>query len=189
MRLRHAAERRPSLTAAGTATVAAALFALALAVTSGCAKKPDPAEQAALALPDQNQFTQPGGVNDFLVARCAALDCHGHVARPLRLYSPNGLRLEDGPNGSRDTRAMSDKEKAENYLSVVGLEPEGISEVLVSGGEFTDILLFKKPLGMDGGGVRHKGGTVIRVGDDGWRCFTSWASGKFNAKACEDALK
>lgn len=184
--MRDASTHRSSLTAA----FMAAVTALALSLGFGCAARPDPAERPPLALPDQAQFTQPKGVNDFLVQRCAGLDCHGQIGRPLRLYSPNGLRFEDGPGGARNTGAMSDKEKIENYISVVGLEPEGISEVVASGGEFTDLLLFKKPLGIDGGGVRHKGGTVIRVGDDGWRCFTSWASGaeNFDAKACEDAV-
>lgn len=172
-------------------SAAISVWAVALAATAagGCSKYPATTE-SELVLPDQAQFVQQNGVSDFLTLRCGALDCHGQIGRPLRLYSANGLRFADGPNGARVVGGTSEDEKKQNYLAVVGLEPEGISQVMVTEGEFIDILLFKKPLGIEGGGVRHKGGPVIRFGDSGWDCLTSWASGpdKFKAQACADAI-
>jgi hypothetical protein len=170
---------------------AAAFGLVAIVSANGCSKY-NSTDSPELFLPDQNQFTQAGGVNDFMMLRCAALDCHGQIGRPLRLYSTNGLRYEDGPNGARVTGAPTAAEKKENYLAVVGLEPELLSAVAVvanEGGEFNDLLLFKKPLDIKGGGVRHKGGPVLRFGDNGWNCLTGWAAGpdKFNAQACKDA--
>jgi hypothetical protein len=170
----------------------AALFGIvAIASANGCSKY-NSTDSPELFLPDENQFTQAGGVNDFMMVRCGSLDCHGQIGRPLRIYSPNGLRFEDGPNGTRAGGAATPAEKKENYLAVVGLEPELLSVVAVianEGGEFNDLLLFKKPLDIKGGGVRHKGGPVLRFGDAGWNCLTGWAAGPktFNSQACQDA--
>ncbi len=173
--------------------IAATIFAAVGSVAAGGCKKYTSNTASDLILPDENQFKQLNGVNDFMTQRCAALDCHGQIGRPLRLYSSNGLRLEDGPNGSRIAGPTSDKEKKENYYAVVGLEPEGLTQVAVvasEGGQFCDILLFKKPLDIKNGGVRHKGGPIIRSGDNGWNCITTWVQGKdkFDAKACADAI-
>jgi hypothetical protein len=164
--------------------------ALAAAGAGGCGGKYDSSEEPFLILPDEAQFTQQNGVSDFLTLRCAALDCHGQIGRPLRLYSANGLRFADGPGGARVVGGTSPDEKKQNYLAVIGLEPEGLTQVAVTEGEFNDLLLFKKPLDTEGGGVRHKGGPVIRFQDDGWDCLTSWAAGrdKFRAQSCVDAI-
>jgi len=164
-------------------------WTLALVVAGGCAQY-SASEEPGLALPDQAQFVQENGVSAFMEKRCGGLDCHGQVGRPLRIYSANGLRFQDGPNGGRPTGATTAEERQENFIGVVGLEPEALSRVLVTEGEFTDLLLFRKPLDTEGGGVRHKGGPVLRFGDDGWRCLTSWAAGpqSFSAKACADAV-
>lgn len=171
--------------------VAAFFGVVAITAANGCAKY-NSTDSPELFLPDQNQFIQAGGVNEFMMVRCAALDCHGQIGRPLRLYSPNGLRYEDGDGGGRAQGPATAAEKRENYLAVTGLEPELLSAVAVvasQGGEFNDLLLFKKPLDIKGGGVRHKGGPVLRFGDNGWNCLTGWAAGpdKFNTQACKDA--
>ncbi|MBS2016989.1 MAG: hypothetical protein JST00_29145 [Deltaproteobacteria bacterium] len=179
----------PRSSAPAIAAIAPLALFVVVSATGGCSKY-NSTDSPELFLPDQNQFTQAGGVNDFLTARCGSLDCHGQIGRPLRLYSANGLRFEDGDGGRRAAGATTAAEKKENYLAVVGLEPELLSAVAVvasQGGEFNDLLLFKKPLDIKGGGVRHKGGPVLRFGDNGWVCLTGWAAGpsKFNKQACE----
>src|SRR5687768_7895351 len=55
--------------------------------------------------------------------RCASLDCHGQVARNLRLYSSRGLRLPNDAGllpGAGDT---TQDELAANYQSILTLEP------------------------------------------------------------------
>lgn len=161
------------------------LVALAITFESACVTSVDSSAQSPLALPDKDQFINDG-VDAFMEKRCGALDCHGQVGRPLRIYSANGLRLNDGPNGARDTRETQPDEKSANYFAVVGLEPEQISVSRVSEGAYDDFLLLKKPLSIEGGGVRHKGGPVIRSTDSGFDCLISWISGKANKAKCED---
>jgi hypothetical protein len=106
----------------------------------------------------------------------------------MRIYSTSGLRKTDGPNGTRDTRATTPEERLANYFAVVGLEPEDISIGLVTKGAYTDFLLLKKPLSIEGGGVRHKGGPVLRGTDAGFECLISWISGQVDSGKCKDAL-
>jgi hypothetical protein len=155
---------------------------------AACAGRPDAGEVAPLRLPDRDQFID-GGVSDFMGRRCGTLDCHGNVARPLRLYGDKGLRLEIVPDAPRDTRPTTPKEHLANYRSVVGLEPEDLSKSVETGGEYLDFMLFKKPLSIEGGGVRHKGGQVLRASDSdpGWVCMRSWVQGKVDARSCKDA--
>lgn len=90
--------------------------------------------------------------------------------------------------GQRDTRATQPDELLDNYYATVGLEPEEISISRVTEGRFDDFLLLKKPLSIEGGGVRHKGGPVLRSTDPGFDCLISWISGKTLKAKCEDAL-
>lgn len=141
---------------------------------------------APLALPDRDQYVNQG-VSTFMEKRCGALDCHGQVGRPLRIYSSTGLR-KNLVKGERDTRATQPDELLDNYYATVGLEPEEISRSRVTGGAFTDFLLLKKPLGIEGGGVRHKGGPVLRSTDPGFECLLTWISGAVNKAKCEDGI-
>jgi hypothetical protein len=154
--------------------------------SASCITSVDSGAQSPLALPDKDQFVNQG-VGVFMEKRCGALDCHGQIGRPLRIYSSNGLRKHDGPNGARDTSATTDEEKSDNYYAVVGLEPEQISLSRVSEGAYDDFLLLKKPLSIEGGGVRHKGGPVLRSTDPGFDCLITWISGNVNKAKCEDA--
>lgn len=161
------------------------LAALALVLCNACVTSVDAGATSPLALPDKEQFMTQG-VGIFMEKRCGALDCHGQIGRPLRIYSANGLRLNDGPNGARDTRETQPDEKLANYYSVVGLEPEQISVSRVSQGAYDDFLLLKKPLSIEGGGVRHKGGPVLRSTDSGFECMITWISGAANKAKCDD---
>jgi hypothetical protein len=139
-----------------------------------------------LALPDRDQYITQG-VSTFMEKRCGALDCHGQEGRPLRIYSANGLR-KNLVKGERDIRATQPDELLDNYYATVGLEPEEISISRVTEGNFTDFLLLKKPLGIEGGGVRHKGGPVLRSTDPGFECLISWIAGAVNKAKCEDGI-
>jgi hypothetical protein len=171
-----------ALAAAAWVTAGAAL------VLGNACSSPDAAAVSPLALPDRDQFIN-GGVSQFMEKRCGALDCHGQVGRPLRIYSATGLRKNDGPNGTRDVRATQPDERIDNYFSVIGLEPEAISIGRVTQGEYTDFLLLLKPLGIEGRGVRHKGGPVLRSTDSGFECLITWIAGNVDRAKCEDAQK
>jgi hypothetical protein len=161
------------------------LVAVSVVFCNACVTSVDAGATSPLALPDKDQFINQG-VGTFMEKRCGALDCHGQIGRPLRIYSANGLRKHDGPNGARDTRETQPDEKSDNYYSVVGLEPEQISLSRVSEGAYDDFLLLKKPISIEGGGVRHKGGPVLRSTDSGFDCLISWISGNANKAKCDD---
>lgn len=172
----------------GLALAAWVTALVALGFGNAACSTPDSGALSRVNLPDRKQFIEQG-VSAFMEKRCGALDCHGQVGRPLRLYSSNGLRKNDGPKGVRDVSATTAEERLANYFAVVGLEPEEITESRDSEGAFTDFLLLKKPLGIDQGGVRHKGGSVLRSTDSGFDCLAMWIAGKDNAviKAkCDD---
>ena len=167
-----------------------AALAITALTSASCASSPDSKAIAPVNLLDQRTFVSEG-VNDFLERRCGTLDCHGNIARPLRVYSATGLRKTDPTKVGvpRPAGATTDDEKLDNYLSVVGLEPEALTVSGVTGGQYADYMLLKKPLGVEGGGVRHKGGPVLRVnGDPGFRCLDMWIQGKPDKAACTDAV-
>jgi hypothetical protein len=157
----------------------------ALVLLTACAHVPEPGE-APTDLPEREPFID-GGVSAFLENRCATLDCHGQVGRPLRIYSSTGLRMNDGLDGGRDLSGTTPEERLANYFAVVGLEPEAISRCYASGGTYLDFMLVKKPLGIDGRGVRHKGGSVLRLDDDGFTCLVGWMSGRPDSEKCRAA--
>jgi hypothetical protein len=170
-----------------TRTVSA--FALAIAACGSCAAAPDPNQAALVSPPDRAQFIT-GGVNDFLERRCGALDCHGQIGRPLRIYGAVGLRKTDPrtPAAARPVTGTTLDEKTDNYLAVIDLEPEAIGYANATKGAFDDLLLLRKPLGIENGGVRHKGGPVLRaIGDPGFRCLQSWIGGAVATQDCTDA--
>lgn len=168
------------------AALAVWLLACLLLVGSACSSV-DANHVSQIAFPNRDEFKS--AVSPFMEKRCGALDCHGQIGRPLRLYSQFGLRMKAGPNGTRDTSPTTDAELTENYFAVIGIEPEDISDSLLSQGAYNDFLLLKKPLSIEGGGVRHKGGPVLRGGDTGFDCLYSWISGKVNAANCADGAK
>ena len=191
-----------------------ALLAIGLA---GCdVPNPDAAtylyieDGSAGAMPDFGQFAADaanGGVHVFLEKTCGTLDCHGQVGRPFRLYSAGGLRDPDGgldlctspqtevpagpmlPGSGPDTP----KEICENYLSVVGLQPEDMQRVRVGEELPTHLLIVSKPL-TDWPG--HKGGREMTATGDPATCLEDWLIGgvtvagqaqMFDMGACQSA--
>ncbi len=150
------------------------VIAWASAIAS-CASIPDENRYTVILTPSAAQYQQ--GVSFFMERRCGTLDCHGQDGRPMRIYGSRGLRL---PNDAGLTPATGDTTPAEqlaNFRAVVGLQPEQMSRVVASGGQNPEsLLLLQKPLGLDFGGARHKGGSVIASGqaDPGYVCLTQW---------------
>jgi hypothetical protein len=131
--------------------------------------------------PSRTEFTP---VAPFLVHRCGSLDCHGQATRNLRLYGRDGLRLSpsDVPGQSPTTKTEID----DDYRSVVGLEPEVMSQVVQDHGANPERLtLIRKARGTE----THKGGALVTEGDSQDVCMTSWLAGKTDQKACTAAMK
>lgn len=142
-------------------------------------------------LPDQKSFVDQG-VSTFMEQRCGGLDCHGQPGRPMRIYSSWGLRLKPRDDGSRESGATTAEEKKANYLSVVGLEPEAMEACFrTKGQERANFQLLLKPISIENGGIRHKGGPVLRPEnqDPGWQCLYGWVSGQVNQAECTEGAK
>jgi len=148
-------------------------------------------------LPDEKSFTD-GKVSLFMEHKCAGLDCHGQEGRPLRLYSQWGLRLKPKDDGTRNGDPTTADEQTANYQAVIGLEPEELSQCFQAGKDASDgcpqsafatLQLLKKPLSIEGGGIRHKGGPIVRatLNDPGWQCLYGWASGQGYPDLCSQA--
>lgn len=121
-------------------------------------------------------------VGEMLGARCGSLDCHGVAGRSMRLYHHFGLRLDpDDVPGGEET---SEEEHDASFLSVTGLEPEDLADVVAHGGEgMEDLVLYGKAYGL----MKHKGGTAILEGTNADRCFVTWLAGRVDVEACEGA--
>jgi hypothetical protein len=161
----------------------------ALALAAGAACSSIGGDSVAYGLPSRDQYVN-GGVSAFMERRCGALDCHGQEGRPLRLYSSLGLRLGTLDGGGRDTSTTSNAERIENYHATVGLEPEQMSQCVESYGDCSLLMLMLKPLDIEGGGVRHKGGPVLRnsPNDPGWMCLQTWVQGNVDPAQCQAAV-
>lgn len=158
---------------------ASALLVLALALAA-CAV---PATDARVVetLPDRELFAPVARV---LVRHCGTLDCHGSVARNLRLYGDEGLRWarSDRPLMPECTTA---DELEQDYTSLVGLEPETLSAVVAEHGARPERLTFvRKALGLEA----HDGGTVFQPDSDGDVCLRSWLTGQTDVDACQRAV-
>lgn len=126
------------------------------------------------------------GVSTVFEKRCGSLDCHGSTARNMRIYSSRGLRLPNDAGLLPGQGETTLDEITANYQSIMTLEPEA-SNALLNGGDPYSLLIVKKPLDIE----KHKGGQVIRRGDDAERCIVSWlkesATDPVDAKACANA--
>jgi hypothetical protein len=156
---------------------------LVLLVTSTLSACRVPATDARFtgSLPDQASFPE---VTQVLVRHCGTLDCHGSSGRNLRLYGSEGLRLSPDDRPQTPT-CTSDDEVAQDYASVVGLEPEVLSAVVADGGAHPERLtIVRKARGAED----HKGGAPFQQGDAGDRCLTSWLADNLDMDACLGAL-
>jgi hypothetical protein len=161
--------------------LAVLLALLGAGVTVACTTAPTD-DRFVATPPDRASFP---AVADMLVRRCGTLDCHGMTARNLRVFGQGGLReAEDArPNAFTDKTTVAEYD--EDYASVVGLEPELISQVVADHGANPDRLtLIRKARGTE----HHKGLTIFTEGSCGDVCLTSWLAGKVNADDCTGAI-
>lgn len=177
---------RMSLAVLGTASMVTFSF--------GCEEIPAPYVIECASL----ETFQPD-VSSLLEKRCGTLDCHGTLARPLRIYGQGGLRLalpeeiedfalardNDTVSGGKGT---TPEEFEANWRSVCGLEPEAWRRVIAGESEPIELLLLSKPLGPDvDDGHTHKGGAVVEKGNTGYDCIESWVAGEVDVGACQEA--
>jgi hypothetical protein len=150
------------------------------ALVASCSFAPANARYIQTALPDEATF---GPVAELLSVRCGSIDCHGSLYRNLRIYGSTGLRYlpTDRPFSPLCNTC---EENMETYLSVVGLQPEAMSEVAL--GANPSILTM---VGRARGTEAHKGGQIWTQGDDSDVCLTSWLQGEPNPADCENGVK
>ena len=174
----------------GLTVMVAPVLVLAASVVTSCSI-PDASRTTIVGGatgPNEELYTQY--VDPYLARRCATLDCHGQVGRPLRLYSQLGLRQSDAGvidpidvTGFRG-EPTTDAEKHANYQAVVGLQPEIMDQVVADLGDDPErLLLLLKPLML----IPHKGGKIINQGTGmatdtdpttlGYDCITDWLGG------------
>jgi hypothetical protein len=153
------------------AAICAALASTA--TTAGCGSI-DPDRTTEIFRPNLQQYRQY--VNGPLVRRCGTLDCHGQQGRPFRLYSQSGLRVREkdasAATGQAAIPAITQEEELRNYESLIGLEPEEFSRVLIRrGADPETLVLFRKPLGLES----HKGGADTLTRNSAfYRCLKGW---------------
>lgn len=140
-------------------------------------------EGASVAVADEPSLDAFDVVAKNLDYSCGNLACHGAVGRNLLLYGVEGRRL--APTDVACGRTTTPDELLADYRSVVGLEPEIMSEVVASGGKDPDRLtLIRKMNGTES----HKGGTVFAIGSDGDLCVRSWLAGSDDTPPCNNAF-
>jgi hypothetical protein len=165
-----------------------------LLIAAACASSPNNSLTTTLDFTNKadapNLDGYKNGPDGYLALKCATLDCHGQIGRGMRLYSIRGLRAFDAfPPGDFPNLtgggAITPDELAANYESVIGLEPETMAQVYSAQSDPTQLLLFKKPLGLEG----HKGGQVMNTRtDNGYKCLASWVVGtNLDVDACAGA--
>ena len=151
---------------------------LAATIALGACSTPSSDARFVATPPDRASFPP---VADLLDHRCGTLDCHGTTARNLRVYGSEGLRLD--PNAKPSSQPSTTvAEYDEDFASVVGLEPEVMSDVVKSGGADPERLTFyRKARGLEA----HKAGTIVQAGDAQDTCIRSWLAGHTDASACK----
>jgi hypothetical protein len=153
---------------------------ITVAWLAGCSA-PDSDARFNPTLPDRAAFSD---VAPVLAHTCGTLDCHGSRSRNLRLYGSEGLRFSANDRPFSPVCTTRD-EIDQDYESVVGLEPEVMSVVVLDRGAHPERLtLVRKARGLES----HKGGTIWHEGDDPDTCLTSWLAGQIQADACERVM-
>ena len=154
-------------------------FAVVCSMSLACSIPSSDERYTQTKLPDQASFPP---VSMLLAVRCGSLDCHGNVARNLRIYGSPGRRWSPSDSPFAPACNTSD-EVSQDYLSVVGLEPEQISAV-AGGADPGTLTMVRKARGTEA----HKGEQIWYEGDDSDVCLSSWLTGAANASACSRSL-
>jgi hypothetical protein len=133
-------------------------------------------------------------VSSVLERRCGTLDCHGSMYRPLKIYGQIGLRRPE-PKGSTNVKSYKDyysggteptteAELLDNYLSVIGLEPEILEAVVIKKEPPETLTLVRKPRLRE----KHKGGLIWTASDPGDLCLLNWLTGDEDTAPCDQEL-
>jgi hypothetical protein len=151
-------------------SASSALAAALVLVAGGCAR-----DQGVVSLDELDPESYARDVQPIFEARCATLDCHGDVGRPLRLYAETGLRARDD---LRDL-PMTEEELLANVRSVEAVDP---------GSPFAEGLMVLKPLAQASGGVAHEGDDVWQDREEPQaRCVIAWLSDESDDAAVQEA--
>lgn len=172
---------------------------LALALASGvavlgaCSSVDEAAVTVAKCPPSEVGDFRP--VSAVIEQRCATIDCHGSIARPLRIYSRFGLRRQVLPEEHDASFAFeeyfpggdvptTDDELQDNLRSICGLEPELMTKVIDKTLAPDELTFVRKPRLLE----KHKGGLIWNKGDTGDQCITNWLLGGKNSSKCQEEL-
>ncbi len=133
-------------------------------------------------------------ISSVVERRCGTLDCHGSTYRPLKIYGQIGLRRPEEP-GSTNVKSYKDyysggsepttqAELFDNYLSLIGLEPELLDAVVAKTGSPDTLTLVRKPRLRE----KHKGGLIWNPSDPGDLCLIKWLTGSEDTAPCDQEL-
>ncbi len=136
-------------------------------------------------------------VSAVMEKRCGSLDCHGNLARPMRIMGSTGLRLftpeefddpalaEENGGTPGGKKATTNQELEQNRLSLCGVEPLRTEQVLMGELEPEELIVIRKPTLRE----RHKGSQVFLKGGVGEQCVASWLRGEVITEECVDAVQ
>lgn len=174
-----------------------AVFLLGCAALAACADSPsgstaDPtmAITSPTGVPNGADPTLFRTVEPVFERRCGSLDCHGTLARGLRIYSTNGLRVPNEAGVTPGSGATTADEFNANYASIIGLEPEKMNTFLATSPRTADdaykLVILSKPLELE----KHKGGPALTKGEPAEQCITTWLIGsKLDPVLCATGAK
>ena len=159
-----------------------ALVASVAGIASAACVTANEGDRSVATPPDRATFP---AVADLLAHRCGTLDCHGVTYRNLRVYGREGLRFAPGARPSSKAGTTTIAEYDATFESLVALEPEKTSQVVLEGGAFPERLTFvRKARGTED----HKGLAIWAEGGVEDRCIIGWLAGKLDAATCSAAL-
>jgi len=139
-------------------------------------------DRVVAGIPDRASFPP---VSDLLDHRCGTLDCHGVTYRNLRIYGREGLRSAPGDRPSSKPGTTTVAEYDATFASVIGLEPEIMTQVVADHGASPERLTLVRKARV---AEHHKGLAIWAEGSPEDRCLTSWLAGSVETAACVGAL-
>jgi hypothetical protein len=141
------------------------LVAWALFAVVACVDDP-------IVLPAPDVAGYQASVHPIMEGRCATLDCHGDLGRPLRLYAETGLRAADELRDQPFTAEEADA----NARALIAVDPDP---------DGRPSLVLTKPLA---GTVGHEGGDQwADTGEPQYLCVAGWLDGRLDDADVIDA--
>jgi len=120
-------------------------------------------------------------VGEVIGSHCGSLDCHGQKGRNLRVYSGNGLRIDEVSGG-----ATTPDEYSSTYDSLISIDPEVLSAVVQEGGQKPERwIVISKGRGREA----HKGEVAMEANGEADRCVVSWLAALIDEAACTAAAE